>query len=72
MHKDFNGVEIKIGQKVIILQTPIFREHEFLLGEVIALTSKQIQIKTFVESSKYSWDVGDKLFKRYPEQVIVV
>lgn len=68
----FNNVEIEIGQKVIILQTPISNGHNFLHGEVVGLTSKQVVVKTFVESAKYHWDKGDKEFKRYPEQVIVV
>lgn len=68
----FNNMLIGVGDKVIILQTPIYNGHNFLYGEVVALTSKQVQVKTFVDSSKYGWETGEKYFKRYPEQIIVV
>lgn len=41
----FNGVEIEVGQKVCVLQTPIVREHTFLTGEVVALTKKTVQVE---------------------------
>lgn len=67
--KSFNNIEIEVGMDVIVLQTPIVRGHEFLKGKVVALTKKMAQVECPSIVDRHG---GAKLFKRQPEQVIVV
>ena len=67
-----NGVELEVGQNVLILRTPIVGQHEFYNGVITKLTTKQV----WVEGEKWNWkDENDTFkfeYKRYPEQVIVI
>lgn len=60
-----NGVDIKVGQKVYLLRTPVSKEHIFLKGEVIAITPTRIHVSA-LDLTLY------KVFKRKPNQLIVV
>ena len=65
----FNNVEIEVGQKVIVLQTSIVREHTFLTGEVVALTKKTVQVEC---NGVKDWHGDTCQFNRKPQQIIVI
>lgn len=70
-----NGVDLEIGQNVLVLRTPIVGQHEFYEGVIIKLTSKQAVIEGKGKQHKWSWrEDGEHTFeyKRYPEQIIVI
>lgn len=70
--KSFNNIEIEVWMDVIVLQTPIVRWYEFLKGKVVALTKKMVQVEVSSTGDRFGFDKWLKVFKRQPEQVIVV
>lgn len=70
-----NGIEIEVGQEVLVLRTPIVGQHEFYNGVVTKITSKQVVVEGEGLQDKWSWykeGVHTFEYKRYPEQVIVL
>ena len=71
-----NGVELEVGQNVLILRTPIVGQHEFYNGVITKLTTKQVLVEGEGKQRKWNWKDENGTFKfeykRYPEQVIVI
>lgn len=70
-----NGIELEVGQNVLVLRTPVAGQHEFYNGVITKLTAKQVVVEGKGKQYKWSWrEDGEQTFeyKRYPEQVIVV
>ena len=71
-----NGIELEVGQNVLVLRTPIVGQHEFYNGVITNLTTKQVVVEGEGEQRKWNWKDENGIFKfkykRYHEQVIVV
>ena len=69
-----NGIELEVGQEVLVLRTPIHGQHQFYNGGVTKITSKQVVVEGLGKQRKWTYSEHDQTFeyKRYPEQVIVV
>lgn len=70
--KDRLGNEIEVGCKVLLLKTPVVREHVFIEGVVIKITDKKIHVHVAEEDYYWSGGVDQKIYKRSPEQLIVI
>ena len=70
-----NGVELEVGQNVLVLRTPNVEQHEFYNGVITKLTAKQVIVEGNGKQRKWNWKNGEDTFtfeyRRYPEQVIV-
>lgn len=66
------GEDIKISDVVLILKTPVVREHEFIEGVVVKITSKTVHVHVPNEDIYWSGGVSEKIYKRQPYQIIKV
>ena len=66
------GENIKNGNIVILLKTPVKSEHEFIEGVVVKMTDKTVHVHVVDEDYVRSGDVHKKIYKRYPHQVFVI
>lgn len=66
------GKDIVVGCKVLLLKTPVAREHEFIEGVVVKITDKKIHVHVAEEDFYWSGDVTPKIYKRNPEQLVVI
>lgn len=69
-----NGVELEVGQEVLVLRTPISGQHPFYNGVITKITAKQVVVEGKGKQRKWTYSEYDQTFeyKRYPEQVIVI
>lgn len=70
--KDRLGNEIEVCCKVLLLKTPVVREHVFIEGVVVKTTDKKIHVHFAEEDYYWSGGVDQKIYKRSPEQLIVI
>lgn len=64
------GKVVAVGSKVLVLQVPIVGQHEFVNAVVTKLTPKMVYVEY---RHKDRWgDNGNREFKRYYNQVIVI
>lgn len=71
--KSYDGKDIIVGMKVMVLVTPVRQIHMFETGVVVALTTKQVHIST---TRVRKWvsnqsEIVTHIVKRYPDQIIV-
>ena len=69
-----NGIELEVGQEVLVLRIPINGQHQFYNGIITKLTAKQVVVEGVGKQYKWTYAEHDQTFeyKRYPEQVIVI
>lgn len=65
------GKNIEVGCKVLLLKTPVSREHEFIKGVVVRVTDKKVHVHVVEEDYHWSDGVDQKIYKRSPEQLVV-
>lgn len=69
--KSFNGVELEVGQKVIVLQVPVIGEHRFIHAEVKSISSKTVLVEGFFHD-RLIRGLTKKEVRRYGHQIIVL
>lgn len=63
------GNPLSVGDKVLLLQIPVLREHEFIVGEILQFTDKKVKVRAYIRS-RYS--AGEMVVFRFKEQLIKV
>ena len=69
--KSFNGVELEVGQKVIVLQVPVIGEHQFVHAEVKSISHKTVLVEGFFHE-RWIRGLTRKEVRRYAHQIIVL
>lgn len=69
--KSFNGVELEVGQKVIVLQVPVVGEHQFIHAEVKSISPKTVLVDGLFRD-KWIGGLTRKEVRRYGHQIIVL
>lgn len=69
--KSFNGVDLEVGMKVVVLQTPIIHDHKFVMAEVVKINAKTVSVEGWFDE-KYVRGLTKMTVNRYGHQVIVL
>lgn len=66
------GNIIKDGVEVLILKTPVCKEHRFITGVVCKITEKTVYVHVREENFVFDGEVVKAIYKRKPQQIIVI
>jgi hypothetical protein len=68
--KSLNGIELEVGQEVWLLQTPVIRDHEYILGKVTKVNAKTVTVNGYFHE-RFVRGFVNKDVQRYGHQVFV-